>query len=320
VGTAVLVIVLVGGGESGSDWAAGMLQALREALDRTVVVDVRERDDTSPRPEDAYVLSITFSKDKLQARLDTVAPAERGGKDVSFKKSDRALDRGRAIGYALAALLPELRADAIGPDVGPGAPTLSLHAFLPVSDYVPLPEPELVEERPVEVPVPVPVPIWMQPRASLEASAMAGSFGGGDFAVGPTLTAQVSFGKGFSGRIGGFALMGGSPWSGTELRRYAARLGFKLTLLAVGSFAFSVGGDAMALRVEVARLAETLGRWLPAVDGTLEAAFCFSRFALFVEPAFHWAFGPTTLSLQGVHVATVPEQLFALEIGLRWWP
>jgi hypothetical protein len=160
----------------------------------------------------------------------------------------------------------------------------------------------------------------MQPRASLEASAMAGTFGGGDVAFGPTLTAQVSFGKGFSGRVGGLVLMGGSPWSGTELRRYAARLGFKLTLLAVGSFAFSVGGDAMALRVEVARLTETLGRWLPAVDATLEAAFCFSRFAVFAAPAFHWAFGPTALSLQGVHTATVPEQLFALEIGLRWWP
>jgi hypothetical protein len=315
VGTAVLVIVLVGGGESGSDWAAGMLQALREALDRSVVVDVRERDEALAPPPDAYVLSIGFSANKLKAQLDTRQPSGREGKEVSFKKSDRPLDRGRAIGYALAALLPELRADAIGPDLSPASPTPALHAFLPVSDYVPHGPPA------VEAPLPpAPIVLAAPPRVALEASALAGTSAGSDFAIGPAVTLQVTLGKGVAVRAGGFAVYGGSPLASSELRRIGGRLGFRVAALKAGPVAFSVGADAVALHLEVARPDESESRWVPAVSGALEVALCISRVAFFVAPQLHWAFGPTTVSVHEVWVGTVPQQLFTLEAGLRWWP
>ncbi len=70
---AALVIVLVGAGEAGSDWAAGTLQALREALDRRVVIELREKHELreergSDVPEAAYVVEVEFGKGARKAR------------------------------------------------------------------------------------------------------------------------------------------------------------------------------------------------------------------------------------------------------------
>jgi hypothetical protein len=213
-------------------------------------------------------------------------------------------------------VLPELRADAIGPDVSPASPTLELHTFLPMSDYVPRPKPppEVVHVMPAPVQAPTP------PRAAFEVAAAAATYAASDAAFGGSLTAQIGLGKGVALRTGGFAVYGGSPLSGSTLWRAGGRLGFRLAALTAGRFALSLGAGAFAQRVEVTLASQTQGRWVPGAEGSVELALCISRVALFLAPTFQWAFGPTTLSLQGVHAATVPEQLVVLEVGLRWWP
>ncbi len=319
MGATALVIVLVGAGESGSDWAAGMQQALREALDRAVVIDVREQDDNVAAPEDAYVVFVDFSNGKPKALLVPRQPAGRPSKEVSFKRTDRPLDRGRALGYALGALLPELRADAIGPDVSASSPIPTLHSFLAVADY--LPGPKVAAPPQIVLVQASPTIIQVTPgRVSLEAAALGAGVGYGGLATGVSIGAEVSVGKGLLLRADGHFLFGGSPLPGADLRRLSAQAGFRFAALARGPVTLSLFGHIVALRLEMSRASETEGRWVPAAQGGLDLSFTLSRVALFIAPAFQWSFGPTAVYVHDVAVAVIPERLYQLGVGLRGWP
>jgi hypothetical protein len=161
--TALTVVVLVAAGESTSPTAASMAGAARDALGGAVV-EVRE---TSATPSDADALAVEEavhpdvvaeliwdSPDHRLARLRVRVARSAAGpwwleRSLGYERSDPAAERGRTLGLALAAIVPEVTA--------PPAPA-------PTPTPTPAPAP-----APAPAPTPAPAPA----SASAPASALA---------------------------------------------------------------------------------------------------------------------------------------------------
>jgi len=310
VNAAALVIVLVGAGEAGSDWAAGTLQALREALDRRVVIELRE-DLGSDVPESAYVVEVDFGKGARRARLTCTQPGGRDRKELEFKKGDRPLDRGRAIGYALGALLPELRADAPPPPAVEPAPAPA-PAPPPAAEAPPPP-------APVEATPPAPGP----GRLGLEATGFVeSSFVSSQPAVGGALALELRTLEWLFVRAGAGGAFGNSPLPAeASLREVAMRVGLRAALLRPTWAQLSLLAHGMLVQLVMERRGATQQTWRGAAELSLELAFTPSRYvALFLKPTARTTFGAIPIYVNDQRAAAITPFAFAVELGVRVWP
>lgn len=307
---ATLVIILVGSGEAGSDWAAGTLQALREALDRRVAIELSESPD--PPPAGAYQVSVEFSRDQKRATLRCVQPAGRQPKRLEFKRSDRPLDRGRAVGYALGALLPELRADA--PAVEPAPPP------------APTPEPPAASPSPPAPPPPAAADAQPPPavgRLALEATGfVSSSFVSSQPGFGGSLSLELRTLDWLGVRLGAGAAFGNSPLpSEATLRELIGRLGARARLWAGERTALSLLAHALLVQVAMHRATTDRESWRGGAELSVELALrTTAALALFLKPTARTTFGAIQIYVDGQRVAAITPFVFALELGLRVTP
>lgn len=310
---AALVIVLVGAGEAGSDWAAGTLQALREGLDRRVLIELREANE-APAGTDAHVVSVVLTQGGRRATLERLGPARASSKDLVFKKSDRAIDRGRAIGYALAALVPELRADAPAPVEPPPPP--------PPPAVTPEP-PVVAPEPPQQATVASPVEPAAPPgRVAFEASAgLASSFVSSEPGFDASLTVELRLIDALMVRAGGEARFGNSPLPGAALRQWVGRLGLRARFFSRSVWAVSAIAQGLLLHLELSTRGETQTRWQGAAELGVELALEASRLVtLVLSPIASTSFAATQIYVDGQRVAAITPFYFALRLGIRLWP
>lgn len=314
VNAATLVIVLVGAGEAGSDWAAGALQTLREGLDRRVMIELRETLEAEPPPEGVFVVSVELSRDRRKVSLQCRVPKGRSGKELDFKKTDRELDRGRSIGYALTALLPELKAEAAPPPVvvAPPPPEPPPAAPEPAPAPAPAPEPPQVRTLVVEAP--------REPgRLGLEVTAfVSSSFVSSNPGFGGSLTAELMALDWLGVRLGGSGAFGNSPIPLSTVREVILRAGLRAAMLRTEHLALSAVGHALLVQLEMYRLGSEEEAWRGGAELSLELAFMPSRMlALFVKPTARTTFGAIQVYVNEQRVGAITAFVFALELGLR---
>ncbi len=325
---AALVIVLVGSGEAGSDWAAGTLQALREALDRRVVIELREAPEL-PSPDDAYVVSVSFSRDGRRASLRCVAPTGRPGKELEFRRGDRPLDRGRAVGYALGALLPELRADAPAPPPSAAAPPASPPPS-PVAEAetTPPPRPPPPEQQPQAAAAPVveaaPQPQAQRPQGRLgfEVTAfVSSSFVSSNPGFGGALAVELRTLDWLGVRIGGGGAFGNSPLPASTVREVILRGGLRAAMFQSSGVAVSAVAHALLVQLEMYLNGTEQETWRGGAELSLELAFLpASMLSVVLKPTARTTFGAIQIYVNQQRVAAITPFVFCLELGLRIWP
>ncbi|MBL8955734.1 MAG: hypothetical protein JNK82_33480 [Myxococcaceae bacterium] len=313
---AALVIVLVGSGEAGSDWAAGTLQALREALDRRVQIELRE--ELEPQPADAYVVSVELSRDGRRATLRCSAPAGREPKDLEFKKSDRLLDRGRAIGYALGALLPELKADARAVAATAAAPA---PPSPPATDAASSP-PAGAQPAPAAPATTGGRASYEGGRLGIEATAvLASSFVTDQPGFGGALAVELRTVDWLGVRLGGSGVFGNAPVRSSTLREVILRAGLRARLLSWQAVQLSVVAHALFVQLELYRNGMEQEAWRGGAELSVELALAPSSFfSVVLKPTARTTFGTIQIYVNEQRVGALTPFVFALELGVRIWP
>jgi hypothetical protein len=314
------LLVLVSAGASADPSTTALLRAARQALgaDSNVVLQEFDRtptdDELSARASAAHAGAVAevlwLDADRRRASIHAhVDPQNRWiDRQIGFEKSDAPTERGRALGFAIASMLPE-----------------EWHAEPPTVTVVTSPPPPAAPPREAaEVPPSAPPP----PRrwaGVIEASAIgATGFTGYAGGVGGALGGRWMFASRFGLRLAGGARVGDvSPAQATSLVVYGA-LGFVALPVHTTSFDLGLRLDVLGLRQSITRpndangVSTTEARYLPGGDLMLEGVWFFSEgvgFALALGSEV--ASGETDIVVRNQTAATVPAPRLAGEGGIR---
>lgn len=355
--TALTLVVLIASSDASDPTVGAMTRAAREALGPTSQVVVREL----PRDlsdEDAVTLEHALHADAivevtwqgtahLRARmhLHSDKRARWIDREISFDTSDVDAERGRAIGFTVASMIPErpgapLADESLSSTPAP-APTPAPKPPVPVAKVASTgrarderdkhgkqdeseerAEREEHEER-------VETLREESPRAWVVAVDVAASGGigvaGDATGIGVAFAGQWYFGPRFALRLGGVVRAGDVP----EAQATSTEIAFGPGVLWRASaraptlahpFGFAVRADLLAVRLALARTGDAShpSRWIPAADLMLDATWLFTaRTGFFAAIGPEIAFGATDVVVHGVRVATVPPLRGIAEIGLR---
>src|SRR5689334_1291634 len=116
----LLMILVVG--DPKAEWLEGLERALAGALDPKVRVEIAPQ--STPQELDASlrrlsgdpsltVVAIDFPRSALDARVRLATRQGLTERGLRFLERDAALERGRALGFVVSAMVPELRADRV---------------------------------------------------------------------------------------------------------------------------------------------------------------------------------------------------------------
>ncbi len=317
--SSLTLLVLVTAGASADPSTTALLRAARQALgaDANVVLQEYDRTPTdeelSARASAAHAGAVAevqwLDADRRRATIHAhVDPQGRWiDRQIGFQTSDAPTERGRALGFAIASMLPE-----------------EWHAEPPKVTVVVPPQPPPPPREPVEAPRPVPPP----PRGwvgVIEASAIgATGFTGYADGVGGSLGGRWMFASRFGLRLAGGARVGDvSPAQATSLLVYGA-LGLVALPVHTRSFDLGLRLDFLGMRQSITRPNDVNGasttevKYLPGSDLILEGVWFFSEgVGLALGAGGEVAFGKTDIVVRGQTAASVPAPRFIGEGGIR---
>ncbi len=344
---AKLLMILVAG-DPHAQWLEGLDRALRGALDPMVRVEIapqanaqeleaslrRLRGDSS-----LTVVAIDFPRSPLDARVRLAV--ERQGvteRALRFHDADAPIERGRALGFLISAMVPELRADrAAEAAPPPPPPPRPVPAPRPPPAH-PAPEPvaaapepapeEQPAPRPSPEPQPEPEPIVVAPKPPPAVAPepwrwSAGVTGLGSWGAGRAvpeggarITAQVRFGR-VVARAGG-VFLGGAVREAAASSSWLGPFGGAAVQLLQGALTVALRLDVAAVWLEVSREAERQSRWLASFQPRAEVDVQVSRWIwLELAAGADLAHSPTGIVVDGVKVTELSPFAGALELGLR---
>lgn len=307
----VAIVVLIAAAHGASPATSAMIVSAEETLGAHVALHAVEE---MPADDDAALLGDMLGSDAV---VEITWPEQKFGRarirlyarrramwierEVTFAPGDAEVERGRTVGYAFAAMIPEAiatsEADVV---VEPAARPI---VVAPPRKAAPaLVRDVVTEPRP--------------PRFTLEVRGN-GLYGG----------AATLLGAGLAGRW-----LAASPWSlgaGIDLRRGL------LGPVVLSSVRISIGAAArvsLGPRVDVAlgldlaaeylssRLGDaTATRWIPLAIVAPELSwFALDSLALVLAPYAEVAAGPAVVTIGGAEIGRLPAVRIGLTAGVRW--
>ena len=327
--TSLLLLVLVAD-PSTEISAAAMAASTADGLEGRAVVDL-ERVSKLPADDEAIhradvakasaVIEVSWPdadgrRAHLHAHLKPSGPWI--DRDVTFAATSKPWERGRAIGLAIAAMLPD--------EAEPPAPTPE-----PAKEPEPPPPPPIapvVSERPKDVVAPPPRPSAQPTRTHFDASlvgelgeAFRGERIGSGARLGVTWWAHRDLGV----RVLGGVRSSSVDAAGAVITHFDAGAGLAARLYGTSDrFRLVLFGDLRIAREGVARtrtdgVEEERGRWLPTIALTTEAGLGLTgNLALIATLGPEIALGRTTLAVKDAPVAALPRVVLFGGLGLRW--
>lgn len=317
---AVTVVVVVAAGEADDPSTPAIEQALRTALGADASIAVRTSDDVeTPGGDGAPLVGVvTWSDRQRRVTIHFTNPRDGRSSDreIRFDASDAPAERGRAVGFALASMVP---AEEL---VRPGEPRPTNVAPAPPAPQSPIPT-STPPATPSETSVAPPRANGLALDATAVATTAVGGYGGG---LGGTFAFRVPL----LGAVGARVALGAR---GGEVR--PAQATSRVFVGAVGltwqpwldsrrRWAAGARVDALVLNHQLSHFSDDdpesvpLSRFVPGFDAAIEAAFRFSDRALLVAAVGpEVALGKTEIIVRGREVATLsPVRIFG-EMGVR---
>jgi len=258
----------------------------------------------------------------LHAHLRPTAPWI--DRDVTFAATSKPWERGRAVGLAIAAMIPD---EAPPPEPAPPPPIEEKAPEPPPPSPPPAIAPVAPDTPRDTVALPLPRPASKR-RSSLEVSLLGElgeAFRGERFAAGARLSVT-----GWATRDLGLRVLGGYRSSnvdaaGAAVEHLDVGAGFSARLSGTTDrFRIVLFGDLRIARDVLTRtrsdgVDEVRGRWLPAFALTAEASYGVTP-SLGVIATFgpELALGRTTLAVRDAPVSSLPRVLLLAGLGLRW--
>jgi hypothetical protein len=309
----VVLLVALGGAREPSTRA--MASATQDALDPSAVVLVREVEEATLASDDrAAALADAVHADAIavltwpdadhrRAHVHVLARQASGAprwidRDIAFRDVDAADERGKALGFAVASMVPLRR-----PEASRDLPVV-------VAPTVRPPEREAT-------PPPPPEPPRAAPRGAVDLLVVASVGVGGDAGgFGSEAGARFFLGPRFAARVGGGLRIGDVPEAraSSYVGRVEAGLAWR-ALATRGERPFAIGprADVVLLYQELARPtsndATSRGaRWTPGGDVMLEATWTFvPGAALVVAGGAEVASSPTRVVVDDATTAEIPR-------------
>jgi hypothetical protein len=327
-----IVLVLLLAGDAADPATQAVIPAMRRPLGDDTVVLVQQSE--TPRADaDALELAhkvhalsaVSLSwEDAARTRVHVRVLLSKGGQrydyDLAFHPEDQPVERGRAIGLAMTPVLTW----AVGATDSP-PPSENRSTTAPETLPAPRQEPPAVEQ-PRESPV-VTRPGARTPAfcIDLAGSATVG-IGGNALGAGPAAGLRASVLGPFSLHATAGARFGAVSAASATAMTLGVGGGVAARIVRVGTSAhgleFGARADVLALQVA---LSEDAGgtsirrsRWLTAVDLVAEVAWSLDpHFALTAGAGAEIAAGPTSVTVGGTPVDTIPVGRAVGEIGVR---
>lgn len=318
---AILLLVLAQDPAADSA-ASAMAASAADGLDGRVHVEL-ERVTTLPADDEAIhrghavqagaVIEISWPdadgrRAHLHAHLRPTAPWI--DRDVTFEPTSSPWERGRAVGLAIAAMVPDDEPTKEPPPVVVETPPL-------VTTVVP---PEKSSAKATDRPTPfAPVESPSRIQASLA----------GEVSTGVAAGARAAFTWWLAPRFGLHLDLGGSASRvasvNARMLRFDAGVGGAVRLYGEGaSTSFVVYGEVRAVRDQVTRgrsdgVEETHARVLPALAISGELALAMSaHWAVTAAIGADFSLGKTTLAVNDSQAGAVPRVAAVGALGLRW--
>jgi hypothetical protein len=333
MGDPLTVVILVAAGGAGEPTTLAIERAANEALGRSARVVVRE---SMGAPTDGEALAfgaagegatveVTWADGAHRLAMLRVHLAGRGrwmDRAIGFGPADADAERGRTIGFALAAMLPEPATNAAPPPPAPvPTPAPPPPRPEPVVPVVSLAPPFAENESAAHAPA--------RPRCSLDVFGLGATGLGADVqSAGGGAAFEALVLPALSLRVGG-AVRGGSlggaqayaltllasagialrPWGGTPSRAFGAALRADYVVMSQSVTHYASNGSDLSTRERplsgIDVLIETEWRLAPQVDFLA---------GLGVEEMM----AKTYVDLNGARVATLPALSAIAEAGLRF--
>jgi hypothetical protein len=312
----LVVVILVATGDAREVSTQTLTTTTQEALDPGAIVLLREvsvpqlSDAEAVRiggalHADAVALVTWPSEDHARARVHLYAVKGTSwvDRDIAFASSDAPLERGRTIGFTVAAMVP------------PQAPE-------PVVARPPEPPPANAAPRAA------PVSTATRPTvASIDfvASGTVG-IGGPGVAIGGDFAARWHVARSLWARAGGTLRVGEvrAAQASSSVIRVAAGVAWDpFEASAASRLSTALRGDLLLLRQSLSRPVDEGSsvdgaRWVPGVDVLVEGAWSLvPRISLLAAIGPEVAFGPTRVIVNGEAVATIPSVRIVGELGIR---
>lgn len=241
-------------------------------------------------------------------------------RDVLFESTSAPWERGRAVGLAIAAMLPDENAPAPEPPPPEKSPEPAVFAPTPVikESKPSLPRSADVVEPPRRPPAPLRVDLSL--LGELGESFRGDPVGGGGRIAGTYW---------FSGYLGARLLVGarGSALNsvGASVTRFDAGAGLALRLWGrTDGLRFALYGDVRVARETVTRTRfdgndERRGHTLPYAALTGEAGLALARhLGVVLTAGAEVALGRTTLAVREAAVGSLPRVALVGGLGIRW--
>jgi hypothetical protein len=306
--------------QDGLDPSAVVL--VREVPDATLASDARAMSLAEVVHADAIAVLTWPDAEDRRAHVHVFAarPGRWIDRDIEFRGIDAPDERGKTLGYAVAAMVlprPEAPPKEPPPTPEPGPRETARGPVQSARDLPPKPEP-------------APPPASPPPRDATFSIDVVGTgsdgIGGSAGGFGSEASARWRFYGPLAARIGGGFRIGdvaGAQASSAVLRIDA---GFAVRLVSLGrSRPVTIGlrADGVAL-YELLTRQETNGassagsRWQPAVDGMAELGWVFVPGAAFVAAGgAEVAMSRTRVLVDGAQAATIPRVRILGEFGIR---
>ena len=275
---------------------AGTQVVFREAAAVPSEGEVRALEESEHADAVAVVSWADAAREHAELRVHLSRPPRWVRRDLGFAASDAPAEEGRAVGFAVASMIPE-KTEAPAP--------LAIVAS-------PAPRETSAPPRP--------------PSGAVRIAAVGAiSFGGEGGGVGATVDGRYYTGRHFALRAAASLRLGDVDAADARQRelKLAAGLAWRS---GDGSpdQPFTVGArvDALAVDLDVTRAhdgsAEGESRWLAGAEALAEGSYALSGFAsVFVAGGVEALFGRTDVDVQGQTAATVAPVSLLFEVGLE---
>ena len=316
----MLVLVFVAAGEATDATGTAMLTAARQALGTSARLVIDEGADRSDDDALLYgdmlqadaVVEVSWDAKKQRAsiHLHLTGKSEWRDRELRFVPADVEVERGRATGFAIAAMIPDPAAAIVPVPTDPTPPEA--------------PVPSVVVEKPKDRIPPVrrpTVPFHREPAFAIEGALTATSgLGGPAGGYGGEVGARFGLHAPSSAAAPAWSLRlaaGARVGEVAEIRATATTVdlaaGLALRFLTIGDkVGVGMRGELVAVHQGVSRpvvgdAPEHRGRWLPAGQLLIETTFALGD-TVALTGAFggQVTFGATDLVVEGRNVAAVP--------------
>lgn len=308
----LVILFLVHQGEAGAPTTTAMVAATEKALGAGASVAVREADpfpaDEAAAGEADVVAEVTWTDKPVAAHLHVHTKPGWLDRDIGFAPSDSAVDRGRTVGFVVAAMVPEFEPTPLAPPPPPPPP------FVPVSSLAPVERPEVTPSGP-RAPSRFVVDAFGTLGSALGSGAGLG--GGGAFGLqagrwlAVTLRSDLRVGEidGF-GRTTAFRVGAGVAVSTDVTAAWALGVRLGLAALRVGVTRTGVAGSPTSR--------DSLSRWVPdaTVVGEVVGRLGGDA-AVYAAIGPEFALGTTTVTLNAAEVGVLPRVRIDTAVGLR---